>query len=85
MPWQEYLRLSQKKFRITMKAFVYSQFAHCSLIWMFHSRQKNHKINKPHEWALRIVYNDQFSSFEELFSKHVSVTVHQKISRYLLL
>ena len=77
--------ISQKKLRITMKAFVYSQFAYCSLIWMFHSRQKNHKINKLHEWALRIVYNDQFSSFEELFSKHVFVTVHQKISSYLLL
>ena len=44
---------------------------------MFHSRQTNHKINKLHERALRIVYNDHFSSFEELLSKDKSVTVHQ--------
>ena len=45
---------------------------------MFHSRQINHKINKLHERALRIVYNDHFSSFEELLSKDKSVTVHQR-------
>ena len=70
--------MSQKKLRIAMKAFVSSQFAHCALIWMFHSRQTNHKINKLHERVLRIVDNDHFSSFEELFSKGKSVTGHQR-------
>ena len=68
----------QKKLIITMKAFVSLQFAYYPLIWMFHSRQINHKINKLHERALRIVYNDHFSSFEELLSKDKSVTVHQR-------
>ena len=45
---------------------------------MFHSRQINHKINKLHEIALRIVYNGHFSSFEELLSKGKSVIVHQR-------
>ena len=45
---------------------------------MFHSRQINHKINKLNETALRIVYNDHFSSFKELISKDKSVTVHQR-------
>ena len=53
--------MPRKKLRIIMKAFVSSQFAYCPLIWMFHSRQINHKINKLHERALRIVYNDHFS------------------------
>ena len=70
--------MSQKKLRITMEAFVSSQFAYCSLIWMFHSRQINHKINKLHEGALRIVYNDHFSSFEGLLSKDKLVTFHQR-------
>ena len=52
--------MPQKKLRITMKAFVSSQFAYCPLIWMFHSRQINYKINKLHQRALRIVYNDHF-------------------------
>ena len=78
----KYIR--QKKLRIIMKAFVSSQFAYCPLIWMFHSRQINHKINKLHERALRIVYNDHFSSFEELLSKDKSVTVHQRNLQILL-
>ena len=45
---------------------------------MFHSRQINHKINKDHERALRILSKDHFSSFEELLSKDKSVTVHQR-------
>ena len=45
---------------------------------MFPGRQINHKINKLHERALRIVYKNYFSSFEELLSKDKSVTVHQR-------
>ena len=55
-----------------------SQFAYCPLIRMFYSRQINHKIIKLLERALRIVYKDHFSSFEELLSKYKSVTVHQR-------
>ena len=72
--------MPQKKLRIIMKAFASSQFAYCPLIWMFHSRQINHKINELHKMALRIVYNDHFLSFEELLFKGKSVTVHQKKS-----
>ena len=43
---------------------------------MFHSKQINHKKNKLHERALSIVFNDNFSSFEEPLSKDKSVTVH---------
>ena len=64
--------MPRKKLRTVMKAFVSLQFAYCPLIWMFHSRQINHKINKLHERALRIV------SFEELLAKVNYVTVHQR-------
>ena len=37
--------MSLEKRRIIMKAFVYSQFGYCSLIWMFHNRNLNNKIN----------------------------------------
>ena len=37
-----------------MKTFVESQFGCCPLIWMFHSRGLNSKINRIHERALRI-------------------------------
>ena len=41
-----------------MNAFVISKFSYCPLIWMFHSRKRNHRINKIHERALGITYND---------------------------
>ena len=58
-----------KKRRILFKAFIESQFKYCPLVWMFHGRQINDKINKLHERALRIVYNDTITSFEELLVK----------------
>ena len=45
---------------------------------MFHNRRIDHKINKLHDRALRIVYKDNFSLFEELLSEDKSVTVHQR-------
>ena len=36
-----------------MKTFVESQFVYCPLIWMFHSRGLNDKINRIHERALK--------------------------------
>ena len=50
--------LTTEKLRILLKAFIESQFSYCPLIWMFHSRNLNNKINKLHERALRLVYKD---------------------------
>ena len=47
-----------------------------SLTWMFHSRKSNNKINLLHERALRMIYNDQISSFQELLDKDNFFTVH---------
>ena len=58
-----------KKSRILFKAFTESQFKYCPLVWMYHGRQIDDKINKLHERALRIVYNDTFTSFEEFLVK----------------
>ena len=47
-------------------------------MWMFHSRILNMKINNFHYRALRIVYRDEISSFDELLAKDGSVTVHHR-------
>ena len=60
-----------------MKAFITSKFSYCPLIWMFHSRNLNNKINRIHERALRLVYHNNLS-FSELLDLDNSVTVHQK-------
>ena len=62
--------------RTLVKAFFESQFRYCSLNWMFHSRKSNNKINLLHEKALRMICNDQISSFQELLDKDNSFTVH---------
>ena len=45
-------RICLKKRKAVVKALVTSQFGHCSLAWMFHSRGFNNKINPLHERAL---------------------------------
>ena len=57
--------------RIIMKAFITSQFSYCPLVWMFHSRRINNRINRLHERSLRLTYNDYNSSFKDLLSKEV--------------
>ena len=70
--------MTLNKRRILMKSFIISQFNHCPLIWMMHNRGLNNKINHIHERALRIVYNDCSSTFEDLVNKDKSVTIHQR-------
>ena len=70
--------LTTEKRRILINAFVESQFNYCRLVWMFHSRKLNNKINKLQERSLRIIYRDGTSSFEDLLKKDGSVTVHHR-------
>ena len=61
-----------------MKAFITSQFNYCPLIWMFHSRQLNNRINKIQERALRLVYKDNKLTFNDHLELDNSVTIHQR-------
>ena len=45
---------------------------------MFCSRKANNKINKLHERALRIVYQDDISNFEQLLEKDNSFSIHHQ-------
>ena len=47
-----YMDLNKR--RNLMKAFITSQFSYCPLIWMFHSRSLNNKINRIQERALSL-------------------------------
>ena len=63
---------------ILMNVFFDSQFNYCPLIWMFHSRNLNNKINRLHERCLRVIYNDKTSSFEQLLKNDNSVSIHHR-------
>ena len=71
--------MNTQKRRAIMKSFVTSQFSYCPLIWMFHSRRLNNKINSIHERALRITYQYHTSTFQELPNKDNSVSIHQYV------
>ena len=70
--------LSKNNLRILMKTFIESQFNYCPLIWMFHNRSANNKINRLHERALRLVYNNDKYTFQELLELDNTVTVHDR-------
>ena len=50
---------------------------------MFHSRTMNNKINRIHERALRLVYSDHVSSFDELLKKDRSFSIHHRNTQSL--
>ena len=64
--------------RIIMKAFINSQFGYCPLVWMNHNRKINNRINRIHERALRVVYNDDNATFEQLLEKDNAVKIHDR-------
>ena len=72
----QYMNFSLR--RSIMKTFIFSQFGYCPLIWMFHSRKINNRINSLHEHTLRGLYRHYNATFSESLSKDKSVTNHQK-------
>ena len=51
------------------KACFESKFKYCPLLWIFHGRQINNKVNRVHERALRMIYEDITFSFDGLLKK----------------
>ena len=64
--------------RLILNSFITSHFSYCPIVWMFHSRKLNERINHIHERALRIVYKDFNSSFQELLIKDNSLNIHHR-------
>ena len=69
--------MSLEKRCIVVKMFIESQFNYCLLIWIFHSKTINNKINCLHDKTIRIVYSDFKSSFEGLLMKENFFRVHE--------
>ena len=66
------------------KSMIKSQFSYCPLVWMSCSRQSNNLINKIHERSLRISYNDQKTSYQNLLETHNELTIHQRNLQVLI-
>ena len=63
---------------------IKSQFSYCPLILMFSSWQSNNLINKVHERSLRLITNNENSSFETLLQNNKDITVHQRNLQILM-
>ena len=70
--------MSLEKRKILSTTFIQSQFIYCPLIQMYHSRTFNNKINRLHEKALKIVYGDNKSKFDELLGKDGFFSIHHR-------
>ena len=70
--------MSFEKKKLILNAFIFSQFSYCPLIWMCCNRTANAQIDRIHEKALRIIYNDHKSSFCFLLEKSKTVRIHHR-------
>ena len=77
--------MSPDKLRLLMNSFIKSHFSYCPLIWMFHDRALNAKVNKIQERALRIVYKNSHADFETLLGLDNAVSIHQRNLQYLMI
>lgn len=67
-----YIDLSKGKFLIS--GFSNMQFSYCSLVWVFHSRKLNNKINRLHGIRLKLDNDKQLTS-KELLEKDDSISI----------
>ena len=70
--------MDDDKRKILFNSYFLSQFNYCTLIWINHNKSINKTINNLHESALRLIYCDHSSNFQELLQRDNSVTTHQK-------
>ena len=62
-----FLNFEEKKTLIN--SYFYSNFNYCPLVWMFSSAKFLNKVESLQKRALRLLYEDYVSSYEELLQK----------------
>ena len=77
------LKFEQRK--LLLNAFITSQFSYAPVVWTFHNSKLNNYINRIHERALRIAYQDHNSTFNELLAKDGSFKIHDRNLQKLLI
>ena len=69
------------KLCLLVNSFINAQFSYCPLIWMFHDRCLNAKVNNIHERALKIVYKDTHADYKARNDLNPSFTRELFVSR----
>ena len=70
------LKFKQRK--LLLNAFITSQFSYAPVVWIFHSRKLNNRINHIHQRAIRLVYKYYTRFFDELLFKDHSFRIHHR-------
>ena len=61
--------LSLESRLLVYNSFISANFTYCPVTWMFCGKQNIHKLEKIQERALRFVFNDRTSSYENLLER----------------
>ena len=75
--------INTDKKALLYKSMIKSQFAYCPLVWMFCFRQSNNLVNKVHERALKLIYEDN-CNFQVLLEKQHVFSIHQRNLQVLM-
>ena len=67
---------------ILYNSFVISSFGYCPVVWMYCGKSANDNINRIQKRALRALYNDFTSSYNELLNKGNHERIHIKIQNH---
>ena len=70
--------LGDNKSKLLLNAVIMSNFSYCPLIWLFCSKAASNEISRTHKRALRTLYRDYESNFEELLDRDDTKTIHTK-------
>ena len=75
--------INTDKIALLYKSMIKSQFTYCPLVWMFCFRQSNNLMNKVHERALKLIYQDN-CNFQVLLEKQHDFSIHQRNLQVLM-
>ena len=69
-----FFEFSEKK--VLINSFILSNFDYCSLVWFISCGKSLNNVENLQKGALRVLFNDHHSSYEELLKKSVKVTIN---------
>ena len=59
------------------EAYIMLTFKYCPLIWVFCGKTENKSINKIQNRTLRLIYDTEDATFEDLLRRGKSRTIHE--------
>ena len=72
----------QSRYAVYM-SFMSSTFQYCPVVWMFCGKVNGNKLEKLHERALRFIYKDNTSGYDELLLRSKILSLGLQRLRYL--